>query len=481
MTSYQPIPGKGQWEIATLERVDREPGAADRGAAPPVGPDQPGTLCPEIAIVPPQFVLISGDGKMLVPRLPISGCGLVQPQVLVALSALSWQPVSVRLVSQIQTQQEVASGCAPQYRDRSRHESLAVVRPRGAGAQPASCGSACTRRQRDFRGAVRPGGDGHGHRGASCSRGCRAPGGPLCTLPHGKFAVLGGANGPVIYVELGGCDRVFRYESGAGGLMGLSAGEATPGAVATIESLARSLIRPAIVRSMRFMAVRAVIFDWGGTLTPWHTVDHEALWLEVCAPHFPADQAAAVAAAILAAEFALLAAVPRPRRAAPRSSTSSRAPGSLPGDDFLATYYRALGAAHLHRPGRRAAAARAARPGHQDRRAVQHHVAPQRRTSGCSAGTGCSSLIDGAVYSSEIPWTKPHPEAFRAAMAAIGVTDPASCVFVGDRPYDDIYGAKRLGMRAVLIPHSEVPPHDGVVPDAVLTRLAELPRYLDRW
>jgi putative hydrolase of the HAD superfamily len=56
-------------------------------------------------------------------------------------------------------------------------------------------------------------------------------------------------------------------------------------------------------------------------------------------------------------------------------------------------------------------------------------------------------LIDGAVYSSEIPWTKPHPEAFRAAMAAVGVTDPATCVFVGDRPYDDIFGAKSLGMR----------------------------------
>jgi len=61
----------------------------------------------------------------------------------------------------------------------------------------------------------------------------------LCSLPHNKFAVLGGAGAPVIYVELGGCDRVFRYESGAGGLMGLSTGQATPGAVATIESLTR--------------------------------------------------------------------------------------------------------------------------------------------------------------------------------------------------------------------------------------------------
>ena len=50
------------------------------------------------------------------------------------------------------------------------------------------------------------------------------------------------------------------------------------------------------------MTVEAVIFDWGGTLTPWHTVDHEALWGAVCASHLPAGQAAAAAIAILAAE-----------------------------------------------------------------------------------------------------------------------------------------------------------------------------------
>ena len=35
------------------------------------------------------------------------------------------------------------------------------------------------------------------------------------------------------------------------------------------------------------MAVRAVIFDWGGTLTPWHGIDHDALWLAVCSRHYP--------------------------------------------------------------------------------------------------------------------------------------------------------------------------------------------------
>jgi putative hydrolase of the HAD superfamily len=90
-------------------------------------------------------------------------------------------------------------------------------------------------------------------------------------------------------------------------------------------------------------------------------------------------------------------------------------------------------------------------------------------------------LIDGAVYSSEIPWTKPHPEAFRAAMAAVGVDDPAACVFVGDRPWDDVHGAKSVGMRAVLLRNSDVPAFESAVPDAVIGRLSELTRHLDAW
>jgi FMN phosphatase YigB (HAD superfamily) len=61
------------------------------------------------------------------------------------------------------------------------------------------------------------------------------------------------------------------------------------------------------------------------------------------------------------------------------------------------------------------------------------------------------------------------------------MTDPASCVFVGDRPFDDIYGAARAGMRTVFIPHSGLPVVAGSVPDAVIGRLAELPALLDRW
>ena len=45
------------------------------------------------------------------------------------------------------------------------------------------------------------------------------------------------------------------------------------------------------------MTVRAVIFDWGGTLTPWHTIDANEAWLA-------ATGNASVAARLSAAEDA---------------------------------------------------------------------------------------------------------------------------------------------------------------------------------
>jgi putative hydrolase of the HAD superfamily len=101
------------------------------------------------------------------------------------------------------------------------------------------------------------------------------------------------------------------------------------------------------------------------------------------------------------------------------------------------------------------------------------------------ARDGVLELIDGAVYSSEIPWTKPHPEAFRAALDAVGVRDPDAAVFVGDRPFDDIHGAKSAGLRAVLLPHSDIPevqkgPVEGEA-DAVIGELADLVAVVDAW
>ncbi len=98
---------------------------------------------------------------------------------------------------------------------------------------------------------------------------------------------------------------------------------------------------------------------------------------------------------------------------------------------------------------------------------------------------GVLDLIDAAVYSSEIPWTKPSPNAFRAAMAAVGSSDPARCVYVGDRLFDDIWGAHNAGMRAIHVPHSAIPAeqvgHTQGEPDAVAARLSDVPAILRHW
>ena len=69
-------------------------------------------------------------------------------------------------------------------------------------------------------------------------------------------------------------------------------------------------------------------------------------------------------------------------------------------------------------------------------------------------------------------------------MEAVGATDPASCVYVGDRLFDDIWGAHNAGLKAIHIPHSAIPTeqhgHTEGDPDAVAHELAEIPRLLDR-
>jgi putative hydrolase of the HAD superfamily len=225
--------------------------------------------------------------------------------------------------------------------------------------------------------------------------------------------------------------------------------------------------------------VDGVIFDWGGTLTPWHTIDLAELWASVCAPLFPAADAAALSAALGAAEAQLW----RVSAQAQRSTTMDalfELAGVTASADLLAGYVRAW-EPHTYTdpdvPGLfRHLRERGIRVG-----VLSNTMWPGSWHDDVFRRDGVLDLIDGAVYTSEIDWTKPHPEAFRAAMTAIGVSDPARCVFVGDRPFDDVHGAKQAGLRAVLVPNSDVPPYPAAVPDAVISRLVDLPPLLASW
>jgi len=85
-------------------------------------------------------------------------------------------------------------------------------------------------------------------------------------------------------------------------------------------------------------------------------------------------------------------------------------------------------------------------------------------------------LIAGAVSSSEHGYLKPHPSIFEAALKLVGV-EAKDAVMVGDSLKHDIEGARRVGMRGVLVRRAGSEAHeiDGI---PVIASLAELSKHL---
>jgi HAD superfamily hydrolase (TIGR01509 family) len=233
------------------------------------------------------------------------------------------------------------------------------------------------------------------------------------------------------------------------------------------------------------VTVEAVIFDWGGTLTPWRTMDFGAGWRAYCDVLHADDpgRAAELAAALVAADTARWAAVRDERRAFTLAQVLADAAADH--HEGALDAYREFWVQATHTDPEAAPMLTALR-GRGLRLGVLSSTAwPATWHEEWLRRDGVLDHFDGRVWSSDLPFTKPHPAAFHAAMAAVGATDPARCVYVGDRPYDDISGAKAVGMRAVLVPHSDIPPEQrvpvDVEPDAVVQRLADLPALLAGW
>ena len=230
------------------------------------------------------------------------------------------------------------------------------------------------------------------------------------------------------------------------------------------------------------MAVEAVIFDWGGTLTPWVTQDGQGWW-RIAAQLVPEADVDRIARALYAAEDEMW----RRARVLHTSGTLAEvfAAAGLVADEAAYAAHDAEWEPSTfidpHAPGMLAGLReRGLRVG-----VLSNTLWPRARHHQIFVRDRVDHLIDGAVYTSEIPWTKPHRQAFLAAMDAVGVSDPASCVFVGDRPFDDIFGAAQVGMRTVLVPHSDIPAvqrgHTDGEADAVIATLADLLPVIDGW
>jgi putative hydrolase of the HAD superfamily len=232
--------------------------------------------------------------------------------------------------------------------------------------------------------------------------------------------------------------------------------------------------------------IDAVIFDWGGTLTPWHTVDVLDIWRTYAAAYDPQD-VHELARRLHAAEEAAWAAGRDTNTAATLDSVLCEAGVDVEHERHalaLAEYERAW-EPHtwtdpqalpllqgLHERGLRVGV-------------LSNTIWPREYHERVLARDGVLDLVDGAVFSSELAHVKPHPEAFRAALDAVGVDDPAHAVFVGDRLFDDVHGAAAVGMRTVFVPHSEIPEHqrghtEGT-PDAVVAELGQVLDVVDRW
>ena len=227
--------------------------------------------------------------------------------------------------------------------------------------------------------------------------------------------------------------------------------------------------------------VQAVLFDWGGTLTPWHAIDflEESVALAVAA----VDADASTAQLLRDAGASVWARARDHHTSATIADVFVEA--GLTHDESMLTAYREFWEPHsLTDPDVLPLFSRLKVDGVRVG-VLSNTIFPRDWHEEYFRRDGVLDLVDGAVYTSEIRWTKPAPEAFTAAMEAVGVADPSRCVFVGDRLFDDIWGASQVGMRTILVPHSDIPAaqrgHSEGQPDAVVDRLADVYDVISAW
>lgn len=228
------------------------------------------------------------------------------------------------------------------------------------------------------------------------------------------------------------------------------------------------------------VTVRAVLFDWGGTLSTYRHVDLLEMWRAAAQVLRPKDPEP-VAAALLAAETAwwLSCTEHGDRSGTTRELVSAvAAEAGLDVEGALAAYHDAWGLTVGHDP-----AAVDVLTGLRDRGLRTGMLSnthwPRPLHERWLDEAGLLPLLDVRLYTCDLPYMKPHPEAFGALLAAVGVC-AAQAVFVGDRPRDDVWGAQRAGMRTVLLAGRPVPAYD-VVPDVELPGLAGLLEVIDGW
>ncbi|WP_326643696.1 HAD family hydrolase [Streptosporangium sp. NBC_01755] len=229
--------------------------------------------------------------------------------------------------------------------------------------------------------------------------------------------------------------------------------------------------------------LKAVVFDWGGTITPWNLVPRQLQWLAAGALLDGADPeraAAALAAAeteiwsIWAETSEVASILTVPRMAA--DTLGVELPDGL-ADEVLAAHLETM-APNIHaRPeARRALAALKERDLLVGILTSSHW--PRSWHERLFEEDGLADLLDVCVCGSDLKRAKPDPDSFLTVLRILGVT-PAEAVFVADSPWD-ISGAQAVGMRAIWLPNG-LQEEEGTDPEAIVTDLVGVVDVVDRW
>jgi putative hydrolase of the HAD superfamily len=229
--------------------------------------------------------------------------------------------------------------------------------------------------------------------------------------------------------------------------------------------------------------MQAVIFDWGGTLTPWWPYARDVGWQAYVGSLRPDRPDPELVAALVAAENVAWARVREEGRAFTLAQVLAAV--GVPEDEAALLAYRTIWEPATYTDPAVVPVVTALRERGLRTGVLSSTAWPAAWHEHFLQRDGALDCFDACVWSSDLAWTKPNPEAFLAAMAAVGADDPSRCVYVGDRMFDDVTGAKAVGMRAVFVPHSQVAPDEvGPVvgePDAVINELSDLLPIVDSW
>jgi len=91
---------------------------------------------------------------------------------------------------------------------------------------------------------------------------------------------------------------------------------------------------------------------------------------------------------------------------------------------------------------------------------------------------GIRRFIDALVTSRDFGRAKPDPAIYREGARRLGVPLESTCM-VGDRLDTDVAGALNAGIAAVWLRHPGAMMITGIAPSHVITRLDDLPAWLD--